>query len=139
MAQWHGLAKLRLHTDDTLVHLDKLTTDLGDQLRKFKKKTCSAFETKELPRETLARKNTKNRSSAKKAKKKAATEQPKNSSAKSSAKPPTEHRKPHKRVFKINTYKNHALGHYVEIIRRYGTTDSYSTESVSFVFATGTR
>lgn len=30
----------------------------------------------------------------------------------------------------LNTYKVHALGDYVETIRRYGTTDSYSTESV---------
>lgn len=55
MAHWHSLAKLRLHTDDTLDHLDKLTTALGEQLRTFQKKTCSAFQTTELPRETRAR------------------------------------------------------------------------------------
>ena len=33
--------------------------------------------------------------------------------------------------FSLSTYKHHALGDYVQAIRRYGTTDSYSTESVS--------
>lgn len=30
----------------------------------------------------------------------------------------------------LNTYKVHSLGDYVEAIRRYGTTDSFSTEMV---------
>lgn len=30
----------------------------------------------------------------------------------------------------LHTYKHHALGDYVDTIRRYGTTDSYSTETV---------
>lgn len=30
----------------------------------------------------------------------------------------------------LNTYKVHALGDYVETIRRYGTCDSYTTETV---------
>lgn len=38
-----------------------------------------------------------------------------------------------KRSLNLNTYKNHSLGDYTAAIRRYGTTDSYSTESV-FVF-----
>jgi hypothetical protein len=36
-----------------------------------------------------------------------------------------------KKTFNLNTYKAHALGDYVETIRRCGTTDSYSTEPVS--------
>lgn len=35
-----------------------------------------------------------------------------------------------KKSLNLNTYKNHSLGDYTEAIRRYGTTDSYSTESV---------
>jgi len=31
----------------------------------------------------------------------------------------------------LQTYKYHALGDYVSAIRRYGTTDSYSTQPVS--------
>jgi hypothetical protein len=36
----------------------------------------------------------------------------------------------HKKTFNLNTYKLHALGNYTMTIRRYGTTDSYSTEMV---------
>jgi hypothetical protein len=35
--------------------------------------------------------------------------------------------------FNLNTYKFHALGDVVETIRRYGTTESYSTEPVSYL------
>jgi hypothetical protein len=55
MALWHGLAKLRMHTDATLDILDKTTTTLGNALRQFSKETCSAFATHELKRETAAR------------------------------------------------------------------------------------
>ena len=41
MAQWHGLAKLRLHTDLMLDILDMLMTTLGEQLCNFSKKTCA--------------------------------------------------------------------------------------------------
>lgn len=133
MAQWHGLAKLRLHTDGTLTHLDKLTSRLGDQLRKFKKRTCSVFDTKELPRETRARENTRTKDKA--AKRRSTAKQPA-AKAKSTTKPLVEHPKPKpmKREFSLNTYKNHALGDYVEMIRRYGTTDLYTTELVSPLF-----
>ncbi|RXW23302.1 hypothetical protein EST38_g2534 [Candolleomyces aberdarensis] len=56
LAHWHGLAKLRLHTDTTLDILDHLTTVLGDQFRGFVSKVCEQVETKELPKEYHARK-----------------------------------------------------------------------------------
>jgi hypothetical protein len=34
------------------------------------------------------------------------------------------------KTFNLNTYKLHSLGDYVNAIRKYGTTDSYSTEPV---------
>jgi hypothetical protein len=34
------------------------------------------------------------------------------------------------KTLNLNTYKFHALGDYTRMIRRYGTTDSYSTEVV---------
>lgn len=34
------------------------------------------------------------------------------------------------KTMNLNTYKVHALGDYVETIRKYGTSDSYSTELV---------
>lgn len=38
---------------------------------------------------------------------------------------------PRFKTFSNLTYKGHSFGDYVETIRRYGTTDSYSTEPVS--------
>ena len=51
MAQWHSLAKLHLHTDISLAAMDRITVLLGDKLRLFQQKTCSAFSTRELNRE----------------------------------------------------------------------------------------
>lgn len=56
MAHWHGLAKLRMHTDFSLGILDSWTSILGDQCRAFIELTCSRFQTKELKREYEARK-----------------------------------------------------------------------------------
>jgi hypothetical protein len=43
--------------------------------------------------------------------------------------PPIEDEKCWKK-FNLQTYKFHSLGDYADTIRRYGTTDSYSTERV---------
>lgn len=55
MAHWHGLAKLRMHSDFTLEILDRETTKLGEQFRQFKAKVCTAYRTHELDREVDAR------------------------------------------------------------------------------------
>src|SRR5215472_11895174 len=55
LAFWHGLAKLRMHTDLTLTILDAVTTALGKQFREFATKTCPEFKTCELEREANAR------------------------------------------------------------------------------------
>jgi hypothetical protein len=55
LATWHALAKLWLHTETTLRALDMSTKRLGDALRTFKKVTCVAYITKELPSEEAAR------------------------------------------------------------------------------------
>lgn len=55
MAHWHGLAKLRMHHDLLLDFLDGATGSLGLRLRQFSRKTCTAFDTKELQREYNAR------------------------------------------------------------------------------------
>ncbi|RXW13768.1 hypothetical protein EST38_g12086 [Candolleomyces aberdarensis] len=104
-AQWHALAKLRLHNDFTLEFLEYSTTLLGAQIRIFDRDTCSKVETKELPKEAeaRARRNAKNGNSA------------------------TASRKPVS--LGIYTIKFHYLGDYVSTIRRFGTTDSYSTET----------
>jgi len=54
-AEWHALAKLRMHTDSTLTLLEELTTEFGKLMRQFRDLTCSQFATIELPREAAAR------------------------------------------------------------------------------------
>ena len=116
MANWHSLAKLRVHTNLTLDIMDGVTSDLGAKLRAFQKETCVAFPTQELKRERDARMRRTNKSKATSSQAPAPTVRD------------TLSRK--KKTFNLNTYKLHALGDYTTTIRRYGTTDSYSTETV---------
>jgi hypothetical protein len=126
-AHWHGLAKLRMHTDLTLDILDQLTTNLGEALRRFDESVCSAYETRELPREAASR----HRRNAKKV---ASTDN--SSSKRGVARTDLSSNNARKvKHLNINTYKHHALGDYVNMIRQYGTTDSYSTEPVSYFLA----
>ena len=108
IAEWHGLAKLRMHTEATLSRLELVTTDLGHLMQNFRDKTCSKFNTTELAREVEAR----NRRNARK----------KNTKA------PNQSRKV--KTFNLLTYKFHALGDYVRTIRMFGATDSFSTQLV---------
>jgi len=122
LAQWHALAKLRLHTDHSLKLLDEASRLLGDQLRKFQDFTCTTFKTMELASETAARWRDKARSID--------TTLPGSSktSATSAARP---------KSFNLATYKLHALGDYVHNIRLFGTTDSYTTQLVSNFYFSG--
>ena len=54
--EWHGFAKLRLHTQATLDHLELLTKEYSHLMRNFCNLTCSQFETKELQWEVNAQK-----------------------------------------------------------------------------------
>ena len=55
LSHWHGLAKLRLHTDETVDLLELVTKDLGNWICGFASDTCPAFVMKELPHEAEAR------------------------------------------------------------------------------------
>ncbi|KIJ60801.1 hypothetical protein HYDPIDRAFT_58430, partial [Hydnomerulius pinastri MD-312] len=111
LAVWHGYAKLRLHTDNTLDFFDLATTTLSHTIRKFQRTTCAVYTTTELPQEHAAR-----------GRRAAAT------AAKQGQDMPASHSGPKKKVLNLCTYKYHALGDYPNTIRRYGTTDSYSTQ-----------
>jgi hypothetical protein len=117
--QWHSLAKLRMHTEDTLRLLDDATTALGHQLREFSQKTCPAFDTRELKQEAQAR----IRRESKKAMSQSRTTELPNAKKSSNA-------SRRLKTFNLATYKIHALGDYAATIRRFGTTDSYTTETV---------
>ena len=86
-------------------------TRLGKCVRTFASRTCSAFNTKELPTEETARRR------------RTAPKDPKAA--------PTTGKGPKTKKFNLSTYKLHALGDYVNAIRRFGTTDNYSTQTVS--------
>ncbi|KIK72621.1 hypothetical protein PAXRUDRAFT_798128, partial [Paxillus rubicundulus Ve08.2h10] len=107
LAEWHALAKLRLHTDGSLQLLDHALKALAAQLRKFERITCNAFQTRELPSETAARRRRQemNVTSSR-------IQDP-------GARPKT---------FNLLTYKFHALGDYVNTIKMFGTTDSYTMQ-----------
>lgn len=102
LAEWHALAKLRMHTESTLALLDgDLTTELGALFRQFCKFTASSFSIRELPREAAARQRRQSSSGQQRL-----------------------------RALNISTVKFHFLGDYGAHIRRFGTTDSYSTQLV---------
>lgn len=123
LAHWHGLAKLHMHTDVTLDIASHVTRSLGNSLRTFEEKTCAAFETRELERERAARQRRQEKSATNMASD-ARKLTPLDSNARSKAQK--------LKGFNLSTYKYHALGDYVDTIRRFGTTDSYSTQPVSF-------
>jgi hypothetical protein len=125
LATWHGLAKLRLHTELSTCALEVSTTRLGSDLRRFESVTCEAFDTRELPSEEAAR----GRRMAALAKKRGPSRgRVAKSSDAASTKPKKRKRK---KRFNLSTYKLHALGDYAEAIRAYGTTDNYNTQLVS--------
>ncbi|KAF8835227.1 hypothetical protein BDN67DRAFT_1015721 [Paxillus ammoniavirescens] len=109
LAEWHALAKLRLHSDDSLDLLDEATKSLGKQLRKFQEYTCSKFKTTELPAEAAAwRRRSEGRMQSE-------TQAASNAGVRL-------------KYFNLLTYKLHALRDYVNMIRTFGTTDSYTTQ-----------
>lgn len=118
LANWHALAKLRMHTDATLDILSQVTTALGRNFRDFERKTCHMFQTRELAREQAVRQRRHKKCTAN-----AGGLLPDTA-------PNNNGRKP--KGFNLKTYKFHALGDYVSAIRLYGTTDSYSTQAVGY-------
>ena len=115
LATWHALAKLRLHTDTTLGYLETSTTRLGKCIRTFASKTCAAFVTKELPSEETARRR------------RTAARNTTGAPAAGGAETQTGRKI---KTLNLSTYKLHTLGDYASNIRRYGTTDNYSTQTV---------
>lgn len=108
-AQWHALAKLRMHSDSTVTFLEDTFKKLSRKLRKFRR-DCASFNTTELPKEKAARQR------------RLAQQPGTNPSADSSG--------PRAKKFNLNTYKFHAMADYARSIRLFGTTDSFSTQMV---------
>jgi len=124
MATFHSFAKLRLHTETTVIDLEHSTTRLGETLRAFQNTVCPAYQTHELPTEEAAR-----------ARRKAAAAKKGSDPAqkgKAKAPNPTQGGTRRKRLFNMNTYKLHALGGYAKAIRKYGTMDNYNSQTVLY-------
>jgi hypothetical protein len=111
-AQWHALAKLRMHSETTLSMLDKTFKCLSRQLRDFCDYTCTAFTTMELPKEKAARER------------KAASQRP------DIGNPDSQSGGQKAKKFNLNTYTFHAMGDYLQTIRFFGTTDSFTSQIV---------
>ena len=86
-AEWHALAKLRVHTKSTLDLLEAVTKEFGRLMRQFRNKTSAKYDTVELLRGADAR-NARSRFSKKE-----------------------------KKELNLNTYKFHSLADYVATIR----------------------
>jgi hypothetical protein len=152
-AEWHALAKLRTHTEGTLTLLETLTVQFGKLIRQFRDLSCSEFNTFELPREADARRrrlaaevqtNPTSTSSSTPANPERTAmptnpiDQPAVVESATASDPPLSlpavaagtsgGRKP--RTLNLFTVKFHFLGDYVQHIRLFGTTDSYSTQLV---------
>ncbi|KAK7015137.1 hypothetical protein VNI00_019203 [Paramarasmius palmivorus] len=111
-AEWHALAKLRMHTESTLQDLRSLTEEFGKLMREFDRLSCSQFNTVELEKESTARARREQEAARRRGDRTQAPTQP--------------GRKPRK--LNLNTYKYHAMADYAATIERFGTTDSYSTQ-----------
>ena len=111
-----------MHSTSTLTVFDGVTKNLGQLLRRFNDHVCPKYNTHETPSELKKRASRNASEAAKKV-----SQRPANLTRKD-----TEKVAPTKRNFNLAAYKPHALGHYSSWIRRFGTTDSYSTQTVLF-------
>ena len=116
VAEWHAFAKMRLHTETTLKHLEDLTTELGKLMRDFEHSICSKFQTFELPREVEARKR---------------QEAARRLELRVDPLPALSAGGKRTKTFNLFTYKWHALGDYVTAIRLFRGTDGFSSQLVS--------
>lgn len=122
LATWHAIAKLRMHSTSTVTVLEGVTKTLGQLLRRFNDHVCPKYTTHKTSSELQ-----------KQARRKASEDAKKKSQQPATANVNAE--KPEKVAstnhdFNLAAYKPHALGHYPLWIRLFGTTDSYSTQTV---------
>lgn len=114
---WHSLAKLCVHSETTLRIMDDATTIFAAKLRYFAQVTCTSFKTFETDREYDARRR---------------AAELRLSQQHGRAAPSNVLGGKRPKTFNLTTYKLHSLGDYVTAIKTFGTTDSYSTQIVSF-------
>jgi hypothetical protein len=114
--------------------MDHVTSAVGEQFRDFKATVCSAYVTHELRQEVEARTRRNAKQAAKQTGKHSSSVlEQRNAAVELQTSSKNAQRT---KTFNFQTYKFHALGDYVSTIRRYGTSDSYSSEPVSPVYIT---
>ncbi|KAG8733120.1 hypothetical protein FRC10_000416 [Ceratobasidium sp. 414] len=111
VAQWHALAKLRMHTTSTIKALDNQTIKLGQRMRRFQQSTAAAFNTVETNQEFGARKRRHERAMI---------------AAGATSIPPLQRKN---KTLSLNTFKFHSAGDYSASIFQFGTTDSWTTQN----------
>ncbi|KAG9104782.1 hypothetical protein FRC07_009737 [Ceratobasidium sp. 392] len=133
-AEWHGLAKLRLHTTESMKIFKSITTRLGTALRNFVKLT-DELQVHETPKEYARRKKQAEASKSKSllrrtpAANRAHANKNKASSQKKADGSGSGDGEGRQIVtLNLNTYKFHSIGDYPWNIEEYGTSDSYSTQ-----------
>ncbi|KAG8733926.1 hypothetical protein FRC10_012061 [Ceratobasidium sp. 414] len=134
-AEWHGLAKLRLHTTATLKIFKSLTIRLGTVLRNFITLTKN-LATRETPKEYAHRKKQAEASKASSMSRRTPTTTnathttTTKATRTNNAKPQGKSGSDGRRIVKLNlnTYKTHSMGDFPGSVEEYGTTNSYSTQ-----------
>jgi hypothetical protein len=133
LATWHGLAKLRLHTETTVQDLENSTARLGDLLRNFQNTVCPEYATYDLPAEEAVRR----RRQIRKATAPPSTHVYADSGSEEDEGKKKKRKKKRKRKTRqltLDTYKLHSLGGYAKAIRQYGTTDNYNSQMVCVLY-----
>ncbi|TFY51689.1 hypothetical protein EVJ58_g10435 [Rhodofomes roseus] len=136
LALWHGLAKLRLHTEETVAIFHAATRSLGKIARQFLHKTCEAYETRELPKEEAARGRRKVAMLAKKGNKTTARRTQKKRRPGEPTQPPSTEGAPavtvvqtvKRKLLNLLTYKWHSLGDCPFAIPWFGCLDGVNTQ-----------
>ncbi|KAH9924456.1 uncharacterized protein B0H18DRAFT_1105032 [Fomitopsis serialis] len=121
LAFWHALAKLRLHTEETVAIFHGVTWELGRTTREFAATTCEAYDTQELPAEEAARGC---RTAAMRAKKSSRSKKKVSSSKGATKNAPG----PKRKTLNLKTGKWHSLGDYAWMVGWYGTHDVGNTQ-----------
>lgn len=121
LLMWHALAKLHAQTEITVSILEHVTVDLGNAVRAFARRGRK-IDTRELPSEEAARGRRKAMLLSKKQREDREARNGKTNGKKEKSK---------QKLINHETFKLHNLPHYPNWIRRMGTTDNYSTQTVS--------
>lgn len=107
----------------TICHLEKATKIVAQELRSFRDSTKESFTCRELSQEIAAK-------ARRKQKKYESVSRDGPSNIDTSKRKTVASKLPKVKVLNLATYKFHVLGDYVQAIRRFGTTDSFSMQIV---------